>query len=205
MWLSVRIADFAVISRGFKSRQSGSGRIYLSPGLNINSIEDLQRAEYGQAIYIDVVNRIVKFGRDYLGQHPLIYALTNEYLYISDHIGEIRRALKQAGAHVSISEESLALYLVMGYVPQGMTIYEQIVACENATIYTLNKGRVSIQRTFEPIEVRNDITDAELGEAIRASVAMSVGKGEADVWCSGGLDSSSMAWEACRATNHAEL
>lgn len=205
MWLSVRIEDFAVTHQGLKSRPSGAARMYFSPGLNIEKIEDLRHVEYGQAIHVDVVSRTIKFGRDYLGQYPLLYALTDDYLYISDHVGEIRRALKQAGERVSISEEAVALYLIMGYVPQGMTLYQQIVACENATIYTLRKGRVSAQRIFEPVEIRHGVTDAELHQAIRGSVAGFIGDGEVDVWCSGGIDSSSMAWETCRATSHAEL
>ena len=205
MWLSVRIEDFAVTNRGFESHPSEVGCMYLSPKLDLKKIEDLRRAEYGQAIHIDTYSRTIKFGRDYLGQCPLLYALTNEYLFVSDHVGEIRRSLKQAGERISVSEEAIALYLVMGYVPQGMTLYKQIVACENATIYTLHNGRVSAQRIFEPIEIRNDVTDADLQEAIRGSVGSFVGEGDLDVWCSGGLDSSLVAWETCRGSKNTEL
>ena len=85
--------------------------MYLSPKLDLKKIEDLRRAEYGQAIHVDTNNRTIKFGRDYLGQCPLLYALTSEYLFVSDHVGEIRRSLKQAGERISVSEEAIALYL----------------------------------------------------------------------------------------------
>jgi asparagine synthase (glutamine-hydrolysing) len=81
----------------------------------------------------------------------------------------------------------------MGYVPQGMTLYDEIKTCRNATLYHWQAGRVKEERVFQPVAAEAGFPVAELGAQIEAQFRAMGARGKADVWCSGGLDSSIVA------------
>src|SRR5713226_6868123 len=171
MWFEIDLCTFAVRQEGFCEQPSGHRTLYLSPDLqSVYSIRDLAEAEYGQAIEVDVNNRVVYFGRDYLGHHPLLYALTDQHLFISDEIVDIRFWLNHLGVRLTTSEEALALYFAAGYIPQEFTLFEQIKSCENASLYRWTRGRVSRVSLFRPVEENPLFPLMELGERIEHQI-----------------------------------
>jgi asparagine synthase (glutamine-hydrolysing) len=180
---------------GCQTRVVGTKTLLHSAGLsNIGTVDDLAQSEYGQAVELDADRRAVRFGRDYLGHYPLLYACTPRALYVSDEISWIVGRLKASGVRLTLHEEALALYFSMGYVPAGMTVFSEIVACEPHTVYQWRRGKIERTSTFNPVETDPALGLSELGSAIDSEVARLAGASdEIDVWCSGGIDSSIMA------------
>jgi asparagine synthase (glutamine-hydrolysing) len=196
MWLEVERASFRVTQEGFDRRPTPHGRdLYVSPGnKTLCGVEDLAHAEYCQAVEVDDRRRTVSFGRDYLGHHPLVYAEARGKLFVSDELAEAARWLERHGTALTLSEEAIALYFAMGYVPQGMTLHRELKSCRNASLYRWHAGRVTHESLFRPVAADTGFPLEELGARIRAQVRRIAARGEPiDVWCSGGLDSSIMA------------
>ena len=200
MWVRIDLNSFENQNRGLVERSANGVTLLASSTLfGLTRIEDLAQAEYGIAIEIDSVNRRVRFGRDYLGHFPLLYAISGPYLLISDEISEIRSEIVRTGGRLTVSEESLALYFTMGYVPQGMTLFNQITSCRNASLYEWSAGSVRETRLFRAVEVDLAVTVEDLVDAIDHDVAQLHRQHPSlDVWCSGGLDSSIVAHCAVR-------
>lgn len=196
MWIEIDADTFAVKQEGFQAQSGGDKTLYVSQGLTgLNSIDDLRSANYAQAIEIDAPNRRARFGRDYLGHFPLLYTEANRRLFVTDELAEAKEWLDRQGVRVTVSEESLALYFAMGYVPQGRTVFNQIHTCENAHLYQWQRGVVSKTRTFTAIEPDEAFSTPQLRECIDFEVQdLYRTSRSVDVWCSGGLDSSIMAY-----------
>src|SRR5712692_5816306 len=153
MLLTVDLETFAVEQSGFTERPSARGAVaFTSAGLALDRIEALAEAEYGQAVVVDGVNRVVSFGRDFLGHHPLSYACTADRLYVSDSARLIEEALVARGGSLSLSAEAIALFLTMGYVPHGYSVYREIVNCRATGFYTWRKGSVRRTEQFVPVD-----------------------------------------------------
>jgi asparagine synthase (glutamine-hydrolysing) len=196
MWVEIDLAAFGVKSGGeCVTLSRGAKTLCVSPGLeHLRDIGQLSDSEYGQAIEVDGENRTVEFGRDYLGHFPLLYACTESAILISDELAWIVRTLRSAGVALKVSEEAVALYFTMGYVPAGMTIFEEIVACEGHARYRWRRGRVEKTSTFTPVEIDPGCGLPDLERAIAHEVKRwAACSSEIDVWCSGGIDSSIMA------------
>ena len=196
MLLKIDPRSFQVEQQGWDVHASNGRTIYTSPGLRLSSVAELADCPGGQAVEIDPRERTVSFGRDYLGKHPLAYAATGSRLFIGDEVSELTECVRADGTRLSVSERALALYFTAGYVPQGMTLYEQVHTCENVSWYRWRDGKVSQVSLFEPVEISGKQTISAVADGIRDEVSRVAGRGErVDIWCSGGLDSSSMAQE----------
>ncbi len=195
MWLELDLKRFSVTQDGFHPLVYGDRTLYCSPGLDgLTRIEGLASSEYGQAIEIDANAHTVTFGRDYLGHHPLLYAVLDTHLFISDEYRDVREWLRAHRQGLTLSEEAVALYFATGYVPQGMTLFDRIKTCENASLYRWQRGKVTRTDLFKPIEEEAAFTLPSLGERIDSEVArIGAQHQEITVWCSGGLDSSVVA------------
>jgi len=191
MWIEINQDSFAITQSGFVQHADGPNIIFTSPGLNtITHLRDLKEAEYGIALSIDTVNRNVAFGRDYLGHYPLLYAQSDDAIFISDDFNTITAWLEKKHIALTVSEESLALYFVMGYVPQGRTLYDQVTTCSNATLYHWQNGNVTSEDIFTPIDVDESIGISDLRDCLEQEMAKQASAhSDIDVWCSGGLDS----------------
>jgi asparagine synthetase B (glutamine-hydrolysing) len=207
IWFKIDLRTFSVDHKGLKINNLGSRSLYYSGALDgLDSAAGLADSEYGQAVEVDFTARSVSFGRDYLGHYPLLYACTSRTLYISDDFGELLGALRQEGVEPSVSEEALGLYFCTGYVPQGMTLYREVVSCEGASLYRWHNGQVTRTSLFRPVEIDEDFPAEEVGKALEAEVRKAAqGRDAVDVWCSGGLDSSIIACCAHRADVRAAL
>lgn len=196
MRVEVDLERFAVRQAlGCKLHRVRARTLYLSHSLAaIDSVDALSKAEYGQAVEVDFARRVVRFGRDYLGHFPLLYACTAKTLCISDDLAWILGALKSQGARLTISDEAVALFLAMGYVPAGLSLFKEVVACEAHTLYRWRRGKLEKTSTFVPVDVDAACGLPELKAAIETEVARwSAAAPQIDVWCSGGIDSSIMA------------
>jgi len=61
--------------------------LYVSPGLeNLSSVRGLIESEQGLAIEINMSHRHIIFGRDYLGQYPLLFMHIENKLFLTDDI-----------------------------------------------------------------------------------------------------------------------
>jgi len=196
MWLEVDADTFAVRQHGFDIQARDGKTLYVSPGVTgLNSVDDLTSAEYAQAVEVDARNRAVRFGRDYLGHFPLLYAYTDRRLFVTDELTDARQWLQRQGVRLTVAEEALALYFAMGYVPQGMTVFKEISTCENTHVYRWQDRKLSKLRTFTPVEPDERFPLEELRTRIDSDVQAWYRSARAvDVWCSGGLDSSIMAY-----------
>lgn len=192
---------------GCEARAAGERTLYVSPGLRrVDKAEDLADCDYGQLVEVDTQQRVVRFGRDYLGHFPLLYAGTEDSLYVSDELSWIIEMLRAAKARLTLSEEAIALYFAMGYVPAGMTIYREIVACEAHALYQWRRGKIHKTSTFAPVEIDPARGLPDLARALEQEVARFAAlSSDIDVWCSGGLDSSIMAWAFNTNGRRAEL
>ncbi len=208
MWIEIDLSSFGVRQEGLRHvRSEAPIDLYVSPTLeNLRSAKELVDAEYGQAVEIDLRERKITFGRDYLGHFPLLYASTRSALYVSDRLTWIIRRLRANKTGLSLSEEAVALYFTMGYVPAGMTLYKEITACEAHTLYEWRRGKIEKFSTFRPVEAEPACGLADLERAIEHEVARwAACSDEIDVWCSGGLDSSIMACAFNAGGRRAEL
>lgn len=196
MHFKVTLATFEIEQQGMLEK-SVPGALLFQVSRRpdaLGRVADLARAEYGQAVFVDRMNRMIRFGRDYLGHFPLLFAATDTCLFISDDMSWIVGQLRESACAPTLSEESLALYFAMGYVPCGKSAYRDVVACLPHTVYEWRNGAITESSTFRPIEVDPQASLSDLEEAIEREVAECAKESAGiDVWCSGGLDSSIMA------------
>ncbi len=194
-WIEINLETFAVRQSGFSEHAAHGRAIFHSGSLgHATRIEDIKDAEYAQLVVVDTVSRTVAFGRDYLGHYPLTYGYTDQTLLISDSYSHVHGALRARGASFTISEEALALFFTMGFVPHGRSIYREIVNCEATGYYLWQNRSVRRVNLFEPIAISASESIGAIGEAIEAEVDRYAKQSDRiDIWCSGGLDSSIMA------------
>ncbi len=195
MWLEIELNAFKVRYDGFIVRTSAENTLYLSPGLSdLVSIAALAEAERGIAIDINTRERHIVFGRDYLGQYPLLYVLSDSQLFLSDDILLIDEWSKKNNVERKLSEEAMALYFSLGYVPQGMTVFDEVKSCKNVTLYHYKNHKITEENIFTPIAEKADHHVNDVADAINEEVKkISKNQKQFDVWCSGGIDSSVMA------------
>lgn len=199
MWLEVDLTTFEIEQSGFVPPPADRGPLlYVSPGLEgLSSVRALAGEDRGLAVSVDANRRQIEFGRDYLGQFPLLYSATSDYLFVTDDILEFDAWAARRSVTPTISEEALALYYTLGYVPYGLTVYKELTYCENASYYRWDRGRLVRESTFTPIEVRPGASIEDVRAQIDAQIlkiASQAGTDKPiDVWCSGGIDSSVMA------------
>jgi len=196
MWLEIELNHFTIKNHGFIERNQPNNTIYTSPGLEkLSSIRDLIETEQGIAIEVDKNKKHITFGRDYLGQYPLLFMQENNKLFLTDDILYIDWWAKKNGIDLTLSEEALALYFSFGYVPQDMTLFREIKSCKNITLYHYKNDKIIEENVFTPVEEMeaasiNDVERCIFNEALKLKNSHD----NFDVWCSGGIDSSAMAY-----------
>jgi hypothetical protein len=120
MWLEIDRPSFVVRQQGLDRRATrAGGDLYVSAGeRRLGGVRDLVDAEYCQAVEVDALARTVSFGRDYLGHYPMLYAQARDKLFISDEPAKAKEWLAGQGQALTLSQEAVALYFAMGYVPR---------------------------------------------------------------------------------------
>jgi len=207
MWIEIDLDCFQVREKGFVEKKCDEHVLYLSPGLEkLNSARELVDSEKGIAIEINTRHRHITFGRDYLGQYPLLFMHVDNKLFLTDDILHIDNWVEKKGIVLTLSEESMALYFSLGYVPQGMTLFNEITSCKNVTIYHYKNNKIIEENVFTPIEEIDGYHIREVEERIFEEVSKIINNHKCfDVWCSGGIDSSIMAYYFSRDKRSTEI
>ena len=208
MLIEIDLVTFAVRHEGLcRARALGPMSLYTSPDLaGVSGVDALAESEYGQAIEVDSAERTVRFGRDYLGHFPLLYACTTDTLLIGDDLGGITARLEARARRPAPSEEALALYFTLGYVPAGMTLDRDIIACEPHSLYRWRAGRIDRTSTFRAVEIDPEAGPVDVERAIAREVdRWCAHTDQLDVWCSGGVASSILALACNAGGRRAEL
>lgn len=209
MWLKINLETFSFDAIGWVEQMRQDVAVLLSQtgeAHGVVGVDDLRGHDYAQCVEIDRARRRIRFGRDYLGHFPLLYALNRNLLFIADEIDHLYAELSLIGKAPAISEAAVAHYLATGYVPQGQTLFEGIHSCESATDYVWDDGKLSSRSTFHSIDVDESATTEVVQTQIRHEAErLFETTDQVDVWCSGGVDSSAVALEFNRDGRRADL
>src|SRR3989344_454518 len=151
----------------------------------------------------DKKKRQLLLARDRLGKKPLYYSLRNGTLIFGS---EPKALLKYPDFKRSINQDALSLYLGYEFVPTPYSIYENIHKLEEGSFLRFANGSYDIKRYWDiTLEDKLEKTlqenikklDTLLGDAVASRLVSDVPLG---VYLSGGLDSSTIAWYAQKAS-----
>ncbi len=196
MWLEITLDFFKVQNHGFIENKSAANILYVSPGFeHLKSARDLIENERGIAIEINTKNQQITFGRDYLGQYPLSFIHTDNKLFLTDDILHIDEWVEKNNIHLTVSEEALALYFSLGYIPQDIMVFNEVKSCKNITLYHYRNNKITEESVFTPIEEIDTFHINDVEKCIFEEVSKLKNHYQHfDIWCSGGIDSSVMAY-----------
>jgi len=127
---------------------------FAAYGVNIFSQLD---GMFALAIY-DTQTRILTLARDRAGEKPLYYTNTKTFFAFAS---ELRPLLKLPDMRYQMSEESLALYMALRYVPAPRTIIEGISKLEPGCVLQVTEDGCTTQQRY----FKFDIDDAASAQA----------------------------------------
>ena len=153
------------------------------------------RGMFAFAIW-DARRRRLLVARDRLGIKPLYYELRDGALRFCSEL----RSLHAGGASPVISDEAIAWYLALGYVPDPMSVYQGVCKLPPGHFLTWSAdtpASVSVSRYWSPVRPEIAVGENEAVEEIRRLLAEAVASHlESEVplgaFLSGGLDSSTV-------------
>jgi len=137
--------------------------------------------------------------RDRVGVKPLYYYWDEKSLIFSSEI----KAILEHPVKREISDEAVARYFHIHYVPGPMTIFKNIFKLPPASFLMFKGGKIDIQKYWSPYQTEKMNNREEIkGEIIRlldSSVQMQlVSDRPLGVFLSGGIDSSAIAYFASK-------
>jgi asparagine synthase (glutamine-hydrolysing) len=155
----------------------------------------------------DSKRRRLLIARDRFGEKPLYWGVFDRTLIFAS---EPKVLLAHPAVRPSLNLQALRQYLSFDYVPAPLSIYEGINKLPAAHKLTLQDGRVTVERywklsykTAEPVPSENEAAEhlrELLADAVRMRLVSDVPLG---VLLSGGVDSSTVAALAVRASSEA--
>jgi asparagine synthase (glutamine-hydrolysing) len=155
----------------------------------------------------DSRRRRLLIARDRFGEKPLYWGVFDNTLLFAS---EPKVLLAHPAVRPSLNLNALRQYLSFDYVPAPLSIYEGINKLPAAHKLTLENGRVNVERywqlsykTAEPVPSENEAAEQLrelLADAVRMRLVSDVPLG---VLLSGGVDSSTVAALAVRASSEA--
>lgn len=133
--------------------------------------------------------------RDRLGEKPLFYAHTTDYIGFSS---EFRPLLSLPGVSREVSETSLYEYFALRYIPAPNTLFGSIHAVQPGVVCTISQDGSINERSFFAFDLSNqrgpyekesylDTLEEALVASIRSRLIADVPLG---AWLSSGVDSS---------------
>ncbi|HYK21920.1 MAG TPA: asparagine synthase (glutamine-hydrolyzing), partial [Pyrinomonadaceae bacterium] len=151
--------------------------------------------------------RRMLMARDRFGEKPLYWGIFDNTLLFAS---EPKVLLAHPSVKPSLNLQALRQYLSFDYVPAPLSIYEGINKLPAAHKLTLQNGRVCVERywqlsykTIDPVPSEHDAAEhlrELMADAVRMRLVSDVPLG---VLLSGGVDSSSVAALAVRASSEA--
>lgn len=85
-------------------------------------------------VYYNNTDNVLILARDYLGKKPLYFYLANDQFYFSSQINIIKDWI----GSVSLNNQSLETYLLLGYVIDPQTMFREIHSMQPGTIKVLD-------------------------------------------------------------------
>lgn len=161
------------------------------------------RGMFAFALWDERKQRLV-LARDRLGIKPLYYTITNKTLFFAS---EIKAFLKITEITRTISPDAVNAYFTFGYIPDSLTIFEEIKQLLPGTMLVWGKGKFTTQRYWSLHPTNSDQHSLQewkeellykLEEAVRLHLVSDVPVG---VFLSGGIDSSAILALMARHTN----
>jgi asparagine synthase (glutamine-hydrolysing) len=153
------------------------------------------RGMFAFAIWDDK-KRQLYIARDRVGKKPLYYTITPGQTLVFG--SEIKSILEHPDVEREINLEALDAYFTLGYVPDPLSIFQNIHKLPPGHYLTFSNGRLHTQRywdfAFEPAESRRtedylEELRALLNESVRLRLISDVPLG---AFLSGGIDSSTV-------------
>ena len=153
------------------------------------------RGMFAFAIWDDK-KRELYIARDRVGKKPLYYTVTRRQTLVFG--SEIKSILEHPDVEREINLEALDAYFTLGYVPDPLSIFQNIHKLPPGHYLTFSNGLLHTQQywdfTFEPAESRRaedylDELRALLNESVRLRLISDVPLG---AFLSGGIDSSTV-------------
>ena len=140
--------------------------------------------------------KTLMLARDRVGKKPLYYTQTANGSFVFG--SEIKSILEHPDVEREIDLEALDAYLILGYVPDPLSIFRNIKRLPPGHTLTYSQGKITLQQywdfNFEPNESRDEKSYVEelralLEDAVRARLISDVPLG---AFLSGGIDSSTV-------------
>jgi asparagine synthase (glutamine-hydrolysing) len=177
---------------GYEFKTSGDTEVVLAAYLNwgVEFIDQLD-GMYSIAIYDQAKNEVLLY-RDYFGEKPLYFTMTDNRFYFSS---EMRPLMELQNGSSQIDERGLFEYLSRGYVSGKQTLIKNISKLEKNSLLKINIessqiekiGLACVSKSDHDGQERLKVFDQMFGESVRDKLASDVPVG---VLLSGGLDSS---------------
>jgi asparagine synthase (glutamine-hydrolysing) len=195
--------------RGIQVRSTGDTEVVLH-ALAVWGREALHRFNgmFALAFY-DTIERQLLLARDHAGIKPLYYLLTSKGLAFASQYDQIM--MHPWSKTLQTSQDGLALYLRLGYIPAPYALLNDTHMLEPGTWLEMNlEARVKKGRFFDfPIFHEPDLHGKEAYEAVDEAITRAVGRHlVSDVpvgtFLSGGVDSPLVAAKA-KAANNGEV
>jgi asparagine synthase (glutamine-hydrolysing) len=140
--------------------------------------------------------KTLMLARDRVGKKPLYYTQTAHGSFVFG--SEIKSILEHPDVEREIDLEALDAYLILGYVPDPLSIFRNIKRLPPGHTLTYSQGKITLEQywdfNFEPDESRDEKSYVEelralLEDAVRARLISDVPLG---AFLSGGIDSSTV-------------
>ena len=181
---------------GIKFNTKTSDTETLLMGLSVYGLKFVEQIN-GQfsIVFIDYKNEKISLIRDRLGQKPLFYTYTDEYLEFSSNLESLQKIEKTA----SVDEEQIFNYLQKGVISSPKTIFKNIYKVEPAQVLVFDlEQKVKIINQYKYWEIGSFVNSQEFNsheflEVFTDSVKL---RSKADVqigtFLSGGIDSTAI-------------
>ena len=191
------------ITKGYHFRGNSDTEVILAL-YEIYGISCIERLNgmFAIALY-DLTTKTLFLARDRMGKKPLYYGEFDGNMIFGS---ELKALLGHSSAKKEIDPNALSEYLALDYVPTPLSIYKGVCKLPPASILTYKEGAISLQTFWLPpregVDLLNEKDavrelDKRLQGAVESRLVADVPLG---VFLSGGLDSSTVAYYASRAT-----
>lgn len=135
---------------------------------------------------------VLSAARDQIGIHPLYWARSTTGIAVSSSVEAL---LRQPGVSRDLDPVALAEYLGARFAPTGETFYSAVRRCLPATVTTVDRSGVRSRRYWsalpagEPVQWLDEEAAEGFDGVFTRAIARSIGRDEAALFLSGGLDS----------------
>jgi asparagine synthase (glutamine-hydrolysing) len=188
--------EASLLARGhsFQTRSDTEAIVHAYEEFGAGCLE-LLRGMFAFAIWDDRARKLF-VARDRAGKKPLYYTVTPKGTLVFG--SELKSLLEHPEVNREINPEALDAYFTLGYVPDPLTIFQNVHKLPPGHYLTFAAGRIDIQEywdfNFEPAQSRREEDYLEellflLDESVRLRLISDVPLG---AFLSGGIDSSTI-------------